>query len=264
MAGGANRKKVMDNSRPQGVGSAAAGGVVDSHPQVVSDGSGAGQSVHSQAAPDDTSRVDMASTKEPNSGPGVSFEEANGPLADVSRTSSINQADLGPGFAYIDGEIGGTGYNDTKVDVITVACPGADPVQTWTLDPLPQDVFGPGPSTELRRMPTTRRPLSDIPPPPALDHPLPKAGQVWVRQGIRRSANTARVMLYRHRPLGEGINLESLARDLLDQVQQQRQGTVSGLDSSRISPSNSPSAHHAPSSSLPTASVAWLSSLLCC
>lgn len=236
MAGGANQKKFMDNSRPQRVGSAAAGGVVDSNPQVASDGGGGvGQSVPSQAVPSDTSRVDMTSTKQPDKGPGVNFEEANGPLADVSPTSSINQADLGPGFAYIDGEIGGTGYNDTKVDVITVACPGADPVQTWTLDPLPQDVFGPGPSTELRRMPTTRRPLSDIPALPALDHPLPKAGQVWVRQGIRRSANTARVMLYRHRPLSEGINLESLARDLLDQVQQQRQGTVSGLGSSRTS-----------------------------
>lgn len=257
----------MDNSRPQGVGSrdVAAGGVVDSHPQVqvASDGSGAGQSAPSQVAPDDTSRVDMA-TKEPDGGAGLNFEEANGPLADVSPTSSINQADLGPGFAYIDGEIGGTGYNDTKVDVITVACPGADPVQTWTLDPLPQDVFGPGPSTELRRMPTTRRPLSDIPPLPALDHPPPKAGQVWVRQGIRRSANTARVMLYRHRPLSEGINLESLARDLLDQVQQQRQGTVSGFGSPQTSPSNSCSVHRVPSSSLLTASVAWSSNLLSC
>jgi hypothetical protein len=252
----------MDNSRPQGVVSrrAAAGGVVDSHPPAASDGCGAGQSSPSQAAPDDTSRVDM-STKEPGSGSRV---KSNGPLTDESPTSSINQADLGPGFAYIDGEIGGTGYNDTKVDVITVACPGADPVQTWTLDPLPQDIFGPGPSTELRRMPTTRRPLSDIPPLPALDHPPPRAGQVWVRQGIRQSANTARVMLYRHRPLSEGINLDSLARDLLDQVQQQRRGTVSRFGSSQVSLSNSRSVHHAPSSSLLTASVAWSSSLLYC
>ena len=223
----------MDNSQPQGVVSrdVVAGGAVDSHPRVAGDGSGAGQSAPSQAAPDDTSRVDMSTTKNPDHGP---REKSNGLLANESPTSSINQADLGPGFAYIDGEIGGTGYNDTKVDVITVACPGADPVQTWTLDPLPQDIFGPGPGTELRRMPTPRRPLSDIPPLPAPDHPPPRAGQVWVRQGIRQSANTARVMLYRHRPLSEGINLDNLARDLLDQIQQQRRGTVSRFGSCKL------------------------------
>ena len=219
----------MDDSRPQGVVShdTAVAGAVGAHPRFSSNGNGTEQNVISQTALDNISQVDISS-KEPSSGLRAGSEESKRLLADQSPKSTINQADSGPGFAFIDGEVGGTGYNDTKVDVITVACPGADPVQTWTLDPLPPDFFSSGVSVELRRIPTTRRPLSGISPRPVLDHPLPKAGQVWVRQGIRRSANTARVMLYRHRPLSEGITLESLARDLLDQVQQQRQGTVSG------------------------------------
>ena len=253
----------MDGSGPQVVVShdIAAPRAVEAHPQVPSNGNGTAQNDPSPIAPDNISRVDISS-KAPSSGLRVGSEESKRLLFDEPPRSSVNQADSGPGFAFIDGEVGGTGYNDTKVDVITVACPGADPVQTWTLDPLPQDFFDAGASAELRRMPTTRRPLSDIPPLPVLDHPLPRAGQVWVRQGIRRSANTARVMLYRHRPLSEGINLDSLARDLLDQVQQQRRGTVSGCGWPWGYPANSCSAHRVPSSSLPIVSAVWSSSLL--
>jgi len=164
-------------------------------------------------APDDISRVDMA-----NKPGGNRPEEDSLPNSDE---------DLEPGFAHIDGDVDGTGYNDTKVDVIAVPCPGADPVQTWTYDPLPEDYFGAPSQSNLRKLPTVAKLAADTILSPAIDRPLPKAGQMWVRQGIRRSANTARVMLYRHRALTDETTLERLARDLLDQVQQKRQGTVS-------------------------------------
>lgn len=144
-----------------------------------------------------------------------------------SMSGSLLQIDPEPGFAHIDGDIGGTGYNDTKVDVVAVTCPGADPVHTWSSDPLPEDYFGQPTLASLARFPTVSRLAGDAIISPGIDRPLPKAGHMWVRQGIRKSANTARVMLYRHRALAEGTNLDRLARDLLDNVQQQRQGTVS-------------------------------------
>ncbi|KAK5652790.1 hypothetical protein OQA88_9646 [Cercophora sp. LCS_1] len=142
-----------------------------------------------------------------------------------SMSGSVLQLDPEPGFAHIDGDVGGTGYNDTKVDVVAVTCPGADPVQTWSYDPLPEGYFGHPTLGSLARFPTVSRLAGDAIISPAIDRPLPKAGHMWVRQGIRKSANTARVMLYRHRALTEGTNLDLLARDLLDNVQQQRQGT---------------------------------------
>ncbi|KAK0617134.1 hypothetical protein B0T14DRAFT_524503 [Immersiella caudata] len=176
------------------------------------------------ATSDKTSRVDMAAKERAN-------DVENGTDAvkkeglTWSPSAGANQADLEPGFAHIDGDIEGTGYNETKVDVITVPCPGADPVQTWASDPLPDDYFGSPSYSDLRRLPTVARLAADAILSPAIDRPLPKAGHMWVRQGIRRSASTARVLLYRHRALVDGINLEILARDLLDQVQRQRQGT---------------------------------------
>ncbi|EAQ84956.1 hypothetical protein CHGG_08970 [Chaetomium globosum CBS 148.51] len=41
-------------------------------------------------------------------------------------------ADLGPGFVDVNGDVGGSGHNETVVDVIAVPCPGADPINTWT------------------------------------------------------------------------------------------------------------------------------------
>ncbi|KAF3761836.1 hypothetical protein M406DRAFT_265907 [Cryphonectria parasitica EP155] len=108
----------------------------------------------------------------------------------ASNRTSISHWAAEPGFAHIDGEIGGSGYNETRVDIITVPCPGADPLVTWTRDPLPDGYFG----------------------------NFPKAAHLWVKQGIRRFADTARVLLYRHRELVEGVSLDSLAQDLLENV----------------------------------------------
>ncbi|KAK3349957.1 hypothetical protein B0T25DRAFT_611009 [Lasiosphaeria hispida] len=174
----------------------------------------------------------LRQTSQPNTadggtgkGPGARSMEVEREVTRESLASSITQAEWAPGFAYIDGDIDGTGYNETGVDIITVPCPGADPVQTWTCDPLPDDYFGSPATNDPTRLSAVAMLAADTPLSPAITHSLPKAGHMWVRQGIRQKASTARVLLYRHRALSEGTNLEGLARDLLDQVQQHRQGT---------------------------------------
>jgi len=173
--------------------------------------SGLPQSQAQAASRSQISVIDMAV---PGSEKGVKVGQA---------PSAMAQHDPGPGFAHIDGDIGGT-YNDTKVDVIAVPCPGADPVQTWTSEYSHDDYVGFPSGSDIR--PTVARLASDAILSPAIDRPLPRAGHIWVRGSIRKSASTARVMLYRHRALSEGLNLDRLARDLLDNVLQQRHGAV--------------------------------------
>lgn len=129
-----------------------------------------------------------------------------------------------PGFAHVDGEVGGVGYNETKADIITVPCPGADPVETWTRDPLPDNFFGNADQDDLTSHPAIKELAGDAILTPGIGGNFPKAAHLWVRQGIRRYANTARVMLYRHRELTDHTTLEGLARDLLENVFQRREG----------------------------------------
>ncbi|KAF4820063.1 Protein SERAC1 [Colletotrichum siamense] len=136
--------------------------------------------------------------------------------------SGSSHWDPSPGFAHIDGDVNGPGYNDTLVDIVCVPCPGADPVETWARDPLPEGYFG--------------RPGEDLPPTtvkqlagasilsPTINRHLPKAAHLWVRQGIRKEVSEARVLLYRHRELVEGVTLEDLADDLIKQVWSVRYG----------------------------------------
>ncbi|KAK3316339.1 hypothetical protein B0H66DRAFT_604635 [Apodospora peruviana] len=143
---------------------------------------------------------------------------------EVGRTPEPAQ---GAGFAHIDGDLPGqgSGLNDTLVDVIAVPCPGADPVRTWICDPLPDDYFGFSTKHDGRRLPIVEMLAGGALESPAIDQHLPKAAQAWVKQGIRLSRDTARVMLYRHGTMSERTTLEGLAKDLLDQVLQSRQGT---------------------------------------
>lgn len=140
-------------------------------------------------------------------------------LTDVaSRRTSISHHDPEPGFAHIDGEIGGSGYNETTVDVITVPCPGADPVETWTRDPLPDGFFENKESNEPVTQPALRELAGDAILSPGLSANLARAAGLWVRQGIRQYASRARVLLYRHREVTDQTNLEQLAEDLLENV----------------------------------------------
>lgn len=123
-----------------------------------------------------------------------------------------------PGFAHIDGDIGGSGYNETTVDIITVPCPGADPVETWTRDPLPDGFFGNPLDDELTTHPALKELAGDAILSPGIASNFPRAAHLWVRQGIRRYASMARVLLYRHRELTDHTNLDQLAKDLLENV----------------------------------------------
>ncbi|KAB5566371.1 hypothetical protein GE09DRAFT_1201888 [Coniochaeta sp. 2T2.1] len=131
-----------------------------------------------------------------------------------------------PGFAYIDGEVGGSGYNETNVDIVAVPCPGADPLRPWIgSEPFPEGYFSPPQNTDgLSKHPALKELAGDAILSPGINMNLPKAAHAWVRQGIRKSASTARVLLYRHRSLSEGVTLESLAEDLMEHVMRMREG----------------------------------------
>lgn len=136
----------------------------------------------------------------------------------ASKRTSISHWDPEPGFAHIDGDIGGSGYNETTVDIITVPCPGADPVETWTRDPLPDGFFGNPLDNELTTHPALKELAGDAILSPGIASNFPRAAHLWVRQGIRRYASMARVLLYRHRELTDHTNLDQLAQDLLENV----------------------------------------------
>ncbi|KAK3332088.1 hypothetical protein B0T19DRAFT_414710 [Cercophora scortea] len=140
------------------------------------------------------------------------------------RVSNPCHANSEPGFAHVDGDVDGPGYNDTKVDIIAVPCPGADPVQTWIRDPLPDHSFD-FPTPDNAGLPTVAKLAGKAILSPAVSGHFARAPHMWARQGIRGFVSTARVMLYRHRALADGMDLEGLAMDLLDQIQQLRQGT---------------------------------------
>jgi hypothetical protein len=125
-------------------------------------------------------------------------------------------AELGPGFVDISGDVGGPGHNETFVDIIAVPCPGADPVWTWTYShefyhdhdaSIPSDIG----SRDVGSRSSFRR----------ASRPSP-----WITRDLRMSASIARVFLYRHRALKEGMTLESMSEDLLDQVEQVRKEAV--------------------------------------
>lgn len=114
---------------------------------------------------------------------------------------------VGPGFVDIDGEVGGSGHNETEVDIIAVGCPGADPVQTWTYDS--ESDCGRSVRSAVGSRGSAWRPGP------------------WITRDLRSVVSIARVFLYKHRDLKEGVNLRTLSEDLLAQVHQQRGGTVS-------------------------------------
>lgn len=166
---------------------------------------------HARAEGTPQSTAGLVEAKDVPLSPGPAYESP-------SNRTSISHWDPEPGFAHINGDIGGSGYNETRVDVIAIPCPGADPVETWTRDPLPHGYFGNPLDNELTAHPTLKELAGDAVLSPGIGHDFTKAAHLWVKQGIRRYASTARVLLYRHRELSDRTNLDSLARDLLDNV----------------------------------------------
>jgi hypothetical protein len=137
--------------------------------------------------------------------------------------TTFSHVEPSAGFQEIAGEVGGTGYNETTVDIVTVPCPGAHPVETWARDPFPPNYFN-LPLVDDDDHLAIKELVKDAILNPAIDRVLPKAPHIWVRQGIRQSADIARVALYRHRELSEDTTLEQLAGDLLEHVMGLREG----------------------------------------
>ncbi|PHH77086.1 hypothetical protein CDD80_955 [Ophiocordyceps camponoti-rufipedis] len=100
-------------------------------------------------------------------------------------------------------------YDETTVDVVTVPCPGADGLQSWSRDGLVGRYFG-APSMRDAEALTARHGAA--------------SGHSWVRQGIRREAPRARILLYAHPPLMAGTTLADLADDLLQELHALRTG----------------------------------------
>lgn len=117
-------------------------------------------------------------------------------------------------------------HDETTVDIITVPCPGGHPLKTWNRDALMGRYFGApsmreaeGPTTNTNKSSTassnttsTSSTNSNDP-----DRPAPS----WVRQGIRREANRARILLYEHPAPAEGgsMTLSALADALLEELE---------------------------------------------
>ena len=91
-------------------------------------------------------------------------------------------------------------HDQTTVDVVTVSCPGGDPLKSWNRDGLLGRYFG-NPSM---RDAEVEQQSSNAP--------------SWVRQGIRREADVARVLLYQHPDLTSGTTFHQLAESLLQDL----------------------------------------------
>lgn len=90
-------------------------------------------------------------------------------------------------------------HDETTVDVVTVPCPGGHPLKTWNRDGLISRYFG---------APSMRDADDEA------EHPGPS----WVRQGIRREADRARILLYEHPTVADGSTLSGLADALLEEL----------------------------------------------
>lgn len=134
---------------------------------------------------------------------------------DDSAWSQPSEGDPEPGFAVIDGDIGGIGYNDTQVDIVAVPCPGASALRTWASHRGDEEdstlEYRTGNNSAPMASKTAAMKLNDV-------------QNSWIRQGIRSQINTARVLLYRHRKLRDGVTIEQLADDLLTDLSRIRQG----------------------------------------
>ncbi|KAM3510333.1 hypothetical protein MY11210_005951 [Beauveria gryllotalpidicola] len=96
-------------------------------------------------------------------------------------------------------------YDITTVDVVTVPCPGGDRFRTWNREGLLGRYFG-APS------------MRDAEGNSSSEHPSTS----WVRQGLRREANKARILLYAHPQPVEGTTLHCLAEEFLQALHKLR------------------------------------------
>ncbi|KPM40790.1 hypothetical protein AK830_g5750 [Neonectria ditissima] len=117
-------------------------------------------------------------------------------------------------------------HDKTTVDIITVPCPGGDPLKTWSRDALMGRYFGhpsmreaEGPTTNTKASSSTSTGSGSGSGSGSSDRPAPS----WVRQGIRREADRARILLYEHpTATGGATTLSALADALLEELAELR------------------------------------------
>ncbi|KJZ72144.1 hypothetical protein HIM_08409 [Hirsutella minnesotensis 3608] len=126
-------------------------------------------------------------------------QAASSENAETERMSDDAQA-RGPTRFLLD-PAGDTTHDKTTFDVVTVPCPGGDRLRSWSRDGLMGRYFG-APS-----MCETETAFGVGP------------NSLWVRQGIRREAHHARILLYQHPEASEGTTLSGLAGVLLAELQ---------------------------------------------
>ncbi|KOS17214.1 Protein SERAC1 [Escovopsis weberi] len=95
-------------------------------------------------------------------------------------------------------------HDETSVDVVTVPCPGGHALKSWNRDGLVGRYFG-APSMRDAEVSEADR-----------------QGPSWVRQGIRREADRARILLYEHPEMVQGTTLNKLAMALLESLRKLR------------------------------------------
>ncbi|KAL3959232.1 hypothetical protein ACCO45_007394 [Purpureocillium lilacinum] len=112
-----------------------------------------------------------------------------------------------------DGELT---FDETTVDVVTVPCPGGHPLRSWTRDGLLGRYFG---APSMRDTTTGAKAESGTGSGSGTGQSQDDRGPSWVRQGIRREASRARILLYEHPSVdAEGTTLGSLADCLLREL----------------------------------------------
>ncbi|CCT70990.1 uncharacterized protein FFUJ_08979 [Fusarium fujikuroi IMI 58289] len=126
--------------------------------------------------------------------------EPEGKISEESAETEVSKARF-----IIDPE-GEFTHDQTTVDIVTVPCPGADPLRTWSRDGLMSRYYG------ALSMRDAEGAGSDA------DRPAPS----WVRQGLRREADRARILLYEHPSTTEDTRLSTLADALLEELENLR------------------------------------------
>ncbi|KAF5558410.1 hypothetical protein FMEXI_384 [Fusarium mexicanum] len=126
--------------------------------------------------------------------------EPEGKISEESTETEVSKARF-----IIDPE-GEFTHDQTTVDIVTVPCPGADPLRTWSRDGLMSRYHG------ALSMRDAEGAASDA------DRPAPS----WVRQGLRREVDRARILLYEHPSTTEDTRLSTLADALLEELESLR------------------------------------------
>ncbi|UNI19559.1 hypothetical protein JDV02_005740 [Purpureocillium takamizusanense] len=152
----------------------------------------------------------------PSSGTGETDLKAGHDVPVNPTSSDNNNEKQPPPLRFTIDPDGDLTFDETTVDVVTVPCPGGHPLRSWTRDGLLGRYFG---APSMRDTTTGAKAESGTGSGSGTGQSQDDRGPSWVRQGIRREANRARVLLYEHPPVdAEGSTLGTLADALLREL----------------------------------------------